>query len=160
MTEFAKKNDYPLRFNFLDRSAYFLSCCFLSIHFSYDMLWLLKSLSYDLMTKVFSFLLQKPFNFLENYKNPCWYEETITGTQTLQNLRCLPYFHIFGVCKSGTTDLYRRLLKHPQVVPNKGMIQKETSYWTWFRYGKSKNFSDVMKNVRKSSPKFIFSCEV
>ena len=135
------------------------------IQFSYDMLWLLKSLSYDIMTKVFLwfyillFYSQKPFQFLDNYKNPCWYEDTITGTQTLQNLRCLPYFHIFGVCKSGTTDLYRRLLKHPQVVPNKGMIQKETSYWTWFRYGKSKNFSDVI-NVRKSTPKFIFSCEV
>jgi hypothetical protein len=35
---------------------------------------------------------------------------------------CLPYFHIIGVSKCGTTDLFRRLLFHPHVAPthNKG----------------------------------------
>jgi hypothetical protein len=30
-------------------------------------------------------------------------------------LRCLPFFHILGVSKCGTTDMYHRLSKHPQM---------------------------------------------
>ncbi|KAK3600482.1 hypothetical protein CHS0354_023581, partial [Potamilus streckersoni] len=66
--------------------------------------------------------------FLKKYRNPCYYENNST-------LRCLPYFQIFGVCKSGTSDLFKRMLKHPQIVPNKGLLKKETWYWTWKRHG-------------------------
>lgn len=41
------------------------------------------------------------------FKNPCW---RANGA-----LRCLPYYHILGVSKCGTTDLYHRLSKHPQM---------------------------------------------
>jgi hypothetical protein len=38
------------------------------------------------------------------------------------SLYCIPYFHIIGVSKCGTTDMFRRLSLHPQVAPthNKG----------------------------------------
>ncbi|KAK3592495.1 hypothetical protein CHS0354_026616 [Potamilus streckersoni] len=68
-----------------------------------------------------------------NFKNPCWYAVSPDSQQS--KLRCLPYFHVFGVCKSGTSDLFLRLLHHPQIVPNGGILYKETWYWTWKRYG-------------------------
>ncbi|KAK3592270.1 hypothetical protein CHS0354_022695 [Potamilus streckersoni] len=66
--------------------------------------------------------------FLMNYRNPCYYENNST-------LRCLPYFQIIGVCKSGTSDLFKRMLRHPQIVQNKGILKKETWFWTWRRHG-------------------------
>ncbi|XP_052086263.1 carbohydrate sulfotransferase 15-like isoform X1 [Mytilus californianus] len=88
-------------------------------------------------------LCMKRPKLLENYKNPCWIEDG--------RLRCLPYFHIFGVCKSGTTDLFRRLVIHHQIIPNKGITKKETWFWSWKRYGEHwdgqiatlKNFTDT-----------------
>ncbi|KAL3851668.1 hypothetical protein ACJMK2_015397 [Sinanodonta woodiana] len=68
-----------------------------------------------------------------NFKNPCWFAMSHDSKQS--KLRCLPYFHVFGVCKSGTSDLFLRLLHHPQIVPNGGILYKETWYWTWKRYG-------------------------
>lgn len=49
------------------------------------------------------------------YRNPCW-----QGAEG--KLRCLPYFQILGVSKCGTTDLYHRLSKHPDLFEsaNKG----------------------------------------
>jgi len=76
-------------------------------------------------------LLQKKPRFLQNYKNPCW-------ISTGDKLRCLPYFHIIGICKSGTSDLYKRMLMHPQIVPNEGVYNKETWFWSWKRYGASR----------------------
>ncbi|KAI8472649.1 MAG: P-loop containing nucleoside triphosphate hydrolase protein [Monoraphidium minutum] len=48
------------------------------------------------------------------YRNPCW------GTGP--DLTCIPYFHIIGVSKCGTTDLYHRLVMHQGVLTarNKG----------------------------------------
>ncbi|KAK3096755.1 hypothetical protein FSP39_002955 [Pinctada imbricata] len=79
-------------------------------------------------------LCQNPPTYLPNFKNPCFYDKS--GDKPY--LRCLPYFHIFGVCKTGTTDLFTRLVKHPQVIPNKEFLGKETWYWTWKRYGKNR----------------------
>lgn len=78
-------------------------------------------------------LCQERKKFLSNFKNPCWYE--FTGNNSNNRLRCLPYFHIIGVCKSGTTDLFNRLVQHPQIVKNRGLMSKETWFWSWHRYG-------------------------
>ncbi|XP_078331635.1 carbohydrate sulfotransferase 15-like isoform X1 [Crassostrea virginica] len=78
-------------------------------------------------------LCKEKRRFLPNFKNPCWYE--FSKNSTYNRLRCLPYFHIFGVCKSGTTDLFHRLTQHPQIVGNRGMMGKETWFWSWHRYG-------------------------
>ncbi|KAG2451726.1 hypothetical protein HYH02_003506 [Chlamydomonas schloesseri] len=57
-----------------------------------------------------------PENYDRRYKNPCWVAKD--GGK----LRCAPYFHILGVSKCGTTDLYHRLSQHPQLFEsrNKG----------------------------------------
>uniref|UniRef100_A0A3P9KJN9 Sulfotransferase n=1 Tax=Oryzias latipes TaxID=8090 RepID=A0A3P9KJN9_ORYLA len=47
-------------------------------------------------------------------------------------LRCLPYFYIIGQPKCGTTDLFHRLLMHPEVKFNS---IKEPHWWTRKRFG-------------------------
>ncbi|KAH9500528.1 APOB1 complementation factor [Bulinus truncatus] len=42
--------------------------------------------------------------FIPDSRNPCWWDAGV--------LRCVPYFYIAGFSKSGTTDLYARLLQH------------------------------------------------
>ncbi|XP_054655425.1 carbohydrate sulfotransferase 15-like [Dunckerocampus dactyliophorus] len=50
----------------------------------------------------------------------------------LFRLRCLPYFYIVGQPKCGTTDLFRRLLLHPELRFN---VMKEPHWWTRRRFG-------------------------
>ncbi|KAM3606042.1 uncharacterized protein V6R79_009836 [Siganus canaliculatus] len=50
----------------------------------------------------------------------------------LFRLRCLPYFYIIGQPKCGTTDLFHRLLLHPEVKFN---TMKEPHWWTRKRFG-------------------------
>ncbi|XP_055892371.1 carbohydrate sulfotransferase 15-like [Biomphalaria glabrata] len=70
--------------------------------------------------------------FLPHLKNPCFYDIVQNGTKSL---RCLPYFYILGIDKSGSTDFHNRLTKHPQVYGNLGTLDKETEFWSWKRYG-------------------------
>lgn len=65
-------------------------------------------------------------NFLHNYKNPCWKDQ-----RSGRKLRCLPYFFLAGMPKSGTTDLWACLLKHPDIAYVKS---KEPHWWTRLRY--------------------------
>ncbi|XP_070176634.1 carbohydrate sulfotransferase 15-like [Littorina saxatilis] len=81
--------------------------------------------------KVQDILCMKRPDYLTRYKNPCWVDWTVD----LQMLRCLPYFHILGVDKCGTTDLYSRIAQHPHVLLNSGKLGKETGYWCWRKYG-------------------------
>ena len=46
--------------------------------------------------------------------------------QTPWRLRCLPAFYLLGASKSGTSDLYEWMLRHPHV---HGGITKEQKYW-------------------------------
>lgn len=73
-------------------------------------------------TGVEDLLCMESPNFLKEYKNPCW-----TDNRTF---RCLPYFYLIGNAKCGTTDFFRRLNLHPDILPNKGNFQKETSFWS------------------------------
>ncbi|KAF6719305.1 Carbohydrate sulfotransferase 15 [Oryzias melastigma] len=50
----------------------------------------------------------------------------------LYRMRCLPYFYIIGQPKCGTTDLYDRLRRHPDV---KFTTFKEPHWWTRKRFG-------------------------
>lgn len=78
-----------------------------------------------------------PPDFEQKFKNPCFYDachQTNNGTK--RKLRCLPFFHVLGVDKCGSTDLYYRIVRHPQILPNSGVLDKETSWWSWRRYGK------------------------
>ena len=51
--------------------------------------------------------LTPPLPFTLAARNPCWFEN--------KKLRCIPYYHILGVSKCGTTDIYNRLVKHPHI---------------------------------------------
>ncbi|XP_045205502.1 carbohydrate sulfotransferase 15-like [Mercenaria mercenaria] len=73
-------------------------------------------------------LCMPPPVFLPEFKNPCWYSNE-------RRLQCLPYFQIIGMDKSGSTDLFDKIAKHPDVLKNDGILQKETMWWSWLRYG-------------------------
>ncbi|KAJ8041939.1 Carbohydrate sulfotransferase 15 [Holothuria leucospilota] len=64
-----------------------------------------------------------PENFSSRYLNPCWEEGT--------TLRCVPYFYQIGSFKCGTTDLWDKIVQHPQVVT----VAKEPHWWAWRRFG-------------------------
>lgn len=74
--------------------------------------------------------------FFKNYKNPCFYRNvTYLGGKELKMpmlaIRCLPYFFIIGMPKSGTTDVWHGLEQHPGVAIRHG---KEPMYFTRRRY--------------------------
>ncbi|XP_063447214.1 carbohydrate sulfotransferase 15-like [Mytilus trossulus] len=73
-------------------------------------------------------LCMKPFQYLPNFKNPCWRDVNYA-------IKCLPYFMLIGIDKSGTTDLFSRITKHPEIKGNTGNQEKETKWWSWLRYG-------------------------
>lgn len=50
-----------------------------------------------------------------------------------ERLRCLPYFFIAGMQKSGTTDLFYRIINHPDFVTE----IKEPMFWTGCRFGEN-----------------------
>ena len=61
----------------------------------------------------------------------CYVTNRLSTSRRPWRLRCLPYFYLLGVTKSGTTDLYQSLLKHPDV---HGGWVKEPMYWNRGRY--------------------------
>ncbi|XP_046548042.1 carbohydrate sulfotransferase 15-like [Haliotis rubra] len=76
-------------------------------------------------------ILQESPKYLPNFKNPCWY--AIENGKL--HLKCVPYYHILGVAKSGTTDLSYRILAHEDVLGcNDCYKQKEIFYWSRLRY--------------------------
>ena len=66
--------------------------------------------------------------FLPQYKNPCWYSEN-------QRFNCLPYFQLIGSAKCASTDLFDKIVKHPDILGNSGYKKKETMWWSLLRYG-------------------------
>ncbi|PVD31048.1 hypothetical protein C0Q70_10325 [Pomacea canaliculata] len=61
--------------------------------------------------------------------------EWAVSTQLASNpkrLRCLPYFYIAGMPKCGSTDLYRKVTQHPEVVRPP---MKESHWWSKNRFG-------------------------
>ena len=84
----------------------------------------------------------KPYN--ASYKSPCWDNNGY--------FFCLPYFFLGGFPKCGTTELYSRLVRHPDIAkPGR----KEPHWWTRARFAKraTRNYlqyvspaSKLMKN--------------
>lgn len=77
-----------------------------------------------------------PHGFDSAFKNPCWHGEGGTGgghtgaeeiTDANAKLHCLPYVYLLGQPKSGTTDLYLHLSKHPDFVNPR---RKEVRFFT------------------------------
>lgn len=71
---------------------------------------------------------KEPKRYLPNSKNPCW----IDKPGDVRTLRCIPYFYVAGVAKCGTSDLFRRIRLHPEVM--KGTM-KEYHWWDRTRFG-------------------------
>ncbi|XP_067675789.1 carbohydrate sulfotransferase 15-like [Haliotis asinina] len=77
------------------------------------------------------FCMERP-KYLPNFKNPCWY----AVEDGKLRLKCVPYYHLLGVCKSGTTDLAFRIRAHKDVLGCNSCIgEKESFYWCRRRYG-------------------------
>ncbi|XP_035826722.1 carbohydrate sulfotransferase 15-like [Aplysia californica] len=68
-------------------------------------------------------------SYIPHLKNPCFFQ------QKMRLVQCVPYFHVLGVDKCGTTDFHSRLTSHPDVLENNGGLGKEIYYWCWLRYG-------------------------
>lgn len=58
----------------------------------------------------------------------------IAKERPARRLRCLPYFLIIGQPKCGTTDVYRKIVKHPDVI---NPPIKELHWWSRNRQGMS-----------------------
>ena len=65
--------------------------------------------------------------------------ERISKEKPARRLRCLPYFLIVGQPKCGTTDVYRKIVKHPDVI---NPPIKELHWWSRNRQGRAP--SDVI----------------
>ncbi|CAH1799211.1 unnamed protein product [Owenia fusiformis] len=101
-----------------------------------------------------SILDLSPIPFLSDYRSPCWisrlsshppeyvwsrgrendivmrYWQESHDDGVRFRLRCLPYFYIVGVVKSGTTDLFHRICSHPDVAE---VLRKEYHWWSYLR---------------------------
>jgi len=116
-------------------------------------------------------MFQSPMTPLADYKTPCWfavinkaYKKSKKGRIHLSSveknndtarpstgLRCLPYAMIIGVSKSGTTDLFYRLSKHPEVFPSS---RKEVRFWSKLRIGTtavSGRFHSISFSVKRNA---------
>ena len=79
-----------------------------------------------------------------SYKNPCWNEQ--------DTLSCLPYFFIGGFAKCGTTELFAKLVFHPDIFDGR----KENHWWTRTRFGNSKS-SEYYRNIFAGAAKEIIN---
>lgn len=95
-------------------------------------------------------------NYLSEYKNPCWesklprpqpysenpYRNDVEAKNPMNRLRdmmskkiehgdtyrlrCFPLVYLVGVTKSGTTDIFDSMVKHPEIVMP---VMKEPMWW-------------------------------
>jgi hypothetical protein len=61
---------------------------------------------------------------------------------TTWRLRCFPYAMLIGVSKSGTTDLFWRIMKHPMIFP---CATKEP--WFWVRHRMQCTYGMTLCNI-------------
>ena len=74
---------------------------------------------------VFAMLPTDSPPLLPGIASPCWHAATeALGAHT--DVRCMPLIHVLGVSKCGTTDLYKRLAKHPDFVNS---LNKGPHFW-------------------------------
>ena len=77
-----------------------------------------------------------PDHFLEDYSSFCWYD-------TSSRFRCLPRVYLAGMPKCGSTDLFWKLMSHPDIYHPNTIGEKplkENHYWARTRIGKSRDF--------------------
>ena len=88
--------------------------------------------------------------WMPNYLNPCQkvYLPLLKGEQQIRELKeickdtnisqitCMPYVHLAGVNKCGTSDLYRLLRAHPHIHMSVKEVEfwKNSNSWNWRQY--------------------------
>ncbi|KAL3864864.1 hypothetical protein ACJMK2_006514 [Sinanodonta woodiana] len=70
-----------------------------------------------------------------------WRKRFSHNVSSSYRLRCLPYFYIIGQPKSGSTDLFFRISRHPDVVTPP---IKEFHWWSRGRQGRQVSYSDLI----------------
>ena len=92
-----------------------------------------------------------PNKYLPDYKSFCWFD-------SLNVFQCLASVYLAGMPKCGTTDLFQKLMVHPELTTqshhSNGGPEKETFYWTRRRVGRPVSFT---ANPRVPPPKTLFS---
>ena len=76
--------------------------------------------------------MKTPLPFLPEYKNPCFKDQ-------YGKIYCLPYVFILASQKSGTNNLYTKLVHHPMVSRNK----KEFHWWNRARFVRYQTLSKM-----------------
>ncbi|XP_044070809.1 carbohydrate sulfotransferase 15-like [Siniperca chuatsi] len=89
-------------------------------------------LSTDLYRRNLFTLRSKSFKTVCDHLRANFHQHLYHRNGKLFRLRCLPFFYIIGQPKCGTTDLFHRLLLHPEVKFN---TMKEPHWWTRKRFG-------------------------
>eukprot|EP00066_Takifugu_rubripes_P002228 XP_003964015.1 PREDICTED: carbohydrate sulfotransferase 15-like isoform X1 [Takifugu rubripes] len=77
-------------------------------------------------------LSSKSFKTVYEHLKSSFQQHLLPRDGSLFRLRCLPFFYIIGQPKCGTTDLFHRLLLHPDIKFN---TMKEPHWWTRKRFG-------------------------
>uniref|UniRef100_A0A8C4N7L5 Carbohydrate (N-acetylgalactosamine 4-sulfate 6-O) sulfotransferase 15 n=1 Tax=Eptatretus burgeri TaxID=7764 RepID=A0A8C4N7L5_EPTBU len=79
--------------------------------------------------------------FKMNFKkmNHSFYNHILQKRGDMLRLRCVPYFYIIGQPKCGTTDIYRRLMMHPDI---RFGVMKEPHWWARKRFGEQDNYTN------------------
>ncbi|KAK3094309.1 hypothetical protein FSP39_000139 [Pinctada imbricata] len=67
--------------------------------------------------------------------------DRLTKDKNAKRLRCLPYFMIVGQPKCASTDIYKKIMKHPDAVPPP---IKELHWWSRNRQGRRINYTDII----------------
>ncbi|XP_070772220.1 carbohydrate sulfotransferase 15-like [Enoplosus armatus] len=88
--------------------------------------------STDPYTRNLFTLRSKSFKTVCDHLRTNFHQHLYYRNGRLFRLRCLPFFYIIGQPKCGTTDLFHRLLLHPEVKFN---TMKEPHWWTRKRFG-------------------------
>ena len=106
---------------------------------------------YDESKDVFDLL---PTSYLQDYKSFCWHDAR-------DGFHCLASVYLAGMPKCGTTDLFYKLMWHPELtavtkITDSGSekYEKERFYWTRSRIGRPISF---LANPRVPPPKTDFS---
>ena len=92
-------------------------------------------------------------HYLPNFKSPCWVAEMELNHF---ELHCLPYFFIAGFSKCGTTDIYRKLVKHPQIM--RGL--KELNYWNRRLFWGHENIFNYTKLIAENREAMLKYCSL
>lgn len=94
-----------------------------------------------------------PEEYLPDYKSFCWFDAR-------SKLQCLPSVYLAGMPKCGSTDLYDKIVWHPEItqpthwalLKKKVPSEKEFPYWARMRLGRQRSYFN--KHI---GPKMRFS---